>query len=123
MSLRILLVDDNPVNLKVASIMLKKLGCQADLATNGIEAIEAFEDQSYDIVLMDVQMPKMSGLEATKIIRQRLHRDLKIIIITSYPNYHDQCIEAGADDFLTKPLRIENLRDIIKCHMPTPSFM
>jgi CheY-like chemotaxis protein len=123
MSLRILLVDDNPVNLKVASVMLKKLGCQTDLATNGIEAIEAFEDQSYDIVLMDVQMPKMSGLEATKIIRQRWHRDLKIIIITSYPHYHDQCIEAGADDFLTKPLKIENLRDIIKCHMPTPSFM
>jgi CheY-like chemotaxis protein len=123
MSLRILLVDDNPVNLKVASIMLKRLGHQTDLATNGIEAIEAFEDQSYDIVLMDIQMPKMNGLEATKIIRQRWHQDLKIIIITAYTNYHDACIDAGADDFLTKPLKIENLREIIKCHMPTPSFM
>ena len=116
MSLSILLVDDNAVNLKVASLMLKKLGHQTDLATNGIEAIEALEDQSYDIVLMDIQMPKMNGLEATKIIRQRWHQNSKIIIITTYTNYRDACIEAGADGFLTKPLRIENLRQAIKCH-------
>jgi Response regulator containing CheY-like receiver, AAA-type ATPase, and DNA-binding domains len=116
MSLSILIVDDNAVNLKVASLMLKKLGYQADLATNGIEAIEALEDQSYDIVLMDIQMPEMDGLEATKIIRQRWHQNPKIIIITAYTNYHDACIDAGADDFLTKPLGIENLRQAIKCH-------
>jgi len=122
MSLRILLVDDNAVNLKVASLMLKKLGHQADIATNGIEAIEAFEDQSYDIVLMDIQMPKMNGLEATKIIRQRWHQNPKIIIITAYTNYQDACIEAGADDFLTKPLGIEKLRAAIEYHNPILSF-
>jgi CheY-like chemotaxis protein len=106
MSLNILLVDDNAVNLKVASLMLKKLGYQADIATNGIEAIEAFEDQSYDIVLMDIQMPEMDGLEATKIIRQRGHQNLKIIMITSLNNYREICLEAGADDYLTKPIKI-----------------
>ena len=122
MFLRILLVDDNAVNLKVASLMLKKLGYHADIATNGIEAIEALENKSYDIVFMDIQMPEMDGLEATKIIRQRWHQNLKIIIITAYTNYHDACIEVGADDYLTKPLGIEKLRETIKCHMPIPSF-
>ena len=122
MFLRILLVDDNAVNLKLASLMLKKLGYHADIATNGIEAIKALENKSYDIVFMDIQMPEMDGLEATKIIRQRWHQNLKIIIITAYTNYHDACIEAGADDYLTKPIGIEILSETIKCHMPTPSF-
>jgi CheY-like chemotaxis protein len=123
MPINILLVDDNEVNRKVASLMLKKLGYRADLATNGIEAIEAIEHQSYDIVFMDIQMPGMDGLEATKIIRQRWHQTSKIIIITAYTDYHNACIDAGADDFMTKPLVIENLKETIKCHMPTPSFM
>ena len=114
MSLCILLVDDNEVNRKVASLMLKKLGHHTDLATNGFEAIEALEHKSYDLVLMDIQMPKMNGLEATKIIRERWHKNSKIIIITAYTNYRDACIDAGADDFLIKPLRIEKLRETIK---------
>jgi CheY-like chemotaxis protein len=122
MSLRILIVDDSEVNRKVASLMLKKLGHHADLATNGIEAIEAIEHQPYDIVLMDIQMPEMDGLEATKIIRQRWHQNLKIIVVTACTNYHDACIEAGADDFLTKPLGIEKLRAAIEYHNPILSF-
>ena len=123
MSINILLVDDDEVDRNVALLMLKKLGYRADLATNGIEAIEAIEHQSYDIVFMDIQMPGMDGLEATKIIRQRWHQDQKIIIVTSSNNYREICLEAGADDFLTKPLGIENFRETIKCSMPTPSFM
>ena len=122
MSLNILLVDDSDVNLKVASLMLKKLGHQADLATNGIEAIEALEHQSYDIVLMDIQMPEMDGLEATKIIRHRWHQGPKIIFTTALTNCRDVCLEAGADDYLTKPLGIETLRTAIKCHMPISPF-
>jgi len=123
MSISILLVDDSDVNLKVASLMLKKLGHQADIATNGIEAIEALENHSYDIVLMDIQMPEMDGLEATKIIRRRWHQDPKIIVLTSLDNYREICHEAGADDFLTKPFGIEKLREVIKCQMPISSFM
>jgi CheY-like chemotaxis protein len=122
MFLRILLVDDNAVNLKLASLMLKKLGYHADIATNGIEAIEALENKSYDIVFMDIQMPEMDGLEATKIIRQRWLQGPKIIVITSLNDYREICLEAGADDFLTKPLGIEKLGKTIKCHMPSPSF-
>jgi CheY-like chemotaxis protein len=123
MSLSILLVDDSDVNLKVASLMLKKLGYQADIATNGIEAIEALKYNSYDIVLMDIQMPEMDGLDATKLIRQRGFQDPRIIVITSLNNYREICLAAGADDFLTKPLQIEKLREAIKYHRPIPSFM
>ena len=122
MSLSILLVDDSIINLKVASLMLKKLGHHADIAANGIEAIRALEHQSYDIVLMDIQMPEMDGLNATRIIRQRWSIYPKIIIITSLIDYREICLAAGADDFLTKPIRIEELRETIKCHMQSSSF-
>ena len=123
MSLSILLVDDSDVNLMVMSLMLKKLGYRADLAKNGIEAIVALEHHSYDIVLMDIQMPEMDGLEATKIIRQRGFQDPKIIVVTSLNNYREICLDAGADDFLTKPLDVRKLRDVMKCHMPIPSLL
>jgi CheY-like chemotaxis protein len=122
MSLSILLVDDIEVNLMVASLMLKNLGYHADLAKNGVEAIEALEQQSYDIVFMDIEMPEMDGLEATKIIRQRRNQSPKIIITTSLNNYRDACLDAGADDFLTKPLKIETLRAAIEYYYPIRSF-
>jgi CheY-like chemotaxis protein len=123
MSLSILIVDDCEVNRKVASLMLKKLGHDADLATNGIEAIEALEHQSYDIVLMDIQMPEMDGLEATRVIRQRWNNGPKIIATTALAICLDACLEAGVDDFLTKPLRIEKLRAAIEYNMLIPSFV
>ncbi len=118
MSLSILLVDDNEVNLKVESIMLKKLGYLVDQATNGIEAIQALEHESYDIVLMDIQMPKMDGLEATRIIHQRWPNGPKIIVITAVKDCREICFEAEVDDFLTKPVRIENLKESIEHHAP-----
>jgi CheY-like chemotaxis protein len=122
-SLSILLVDDSEVNLKIALLMLKKLGFQADLATNGIEAIQALERHSYDIVLMDIQMPKMNGLEATKIIRQRWHQGPKIIVITSLNNCRKFCLDAGADDLLTKPIGIDGLKESIERHMPITALV
>lgn len=102
--------------------MLRKLGHRADLATNGIEAIEALERKPYDIVLMDIQMPEMDGLEATKIIRQRLDKGPKIIVTTALAVCRDASLEAGADDFLTKPLGIEELRASIEHYTPISSF-
>jgi CheY-like chemotaxis protein len=123
MSLNILLVDDVEVNRKVASLMLKKLGYQADFATNGVEAIEALKHKPYDIVLMDIQMPEMDGLEATKIIRQRWHHNPKIIAVTALANCQDACLEAGMDDFISKPLNMQDLRDSIESNMPISSFI
>lgn len=123
MSLSILLVDDCEINRKVASLMLKKLGHHVDLATNGIEAIEALEHHSYDAILMDIQMPEMDGIEATRIIRQRWNNRPKIIAATSLAICLDACLEAGVDDFLTKPLRIEQLRAAIEYNLPVPLFV
>jgi CheY-like chemotaxis protein len=122
MPLSILFVDDVELNRRVATKMLNKLGYQADLATNGFEAIEALKHKSYDIVLMDIQMPVMDGLEATKIIRQRWHQNPKIIIVTALTNCQDACLDAGADDFLNKPLGIGKLREAIEYNMSISSF-
>jgi CheY-like chemotaxis protein len=119
----ILVVDDVEVNRKVASLMLKKLGYQADIATNGVEAIEALEQKPYDIVLMDIQMPEMDGIEATKIIRERWHNSPKIIAVTAFANYRELCFEAGADDFIPKPLNMRDLRESIESNMHVSSFV
>ncbi len=120
MSLSILVVDDNDINLKIASLMLKRLGHQADLAKNGEEAIKALENRRYDIVLMDIQMPEMDGIEATKIIRQRWDYGPKIIVVTALDICRNACFEAGADNFLTKPLILDELRASIENHMLNP---
>jgi len=120
MSLSILLVDDCDMNRRVISLMLRKLGHQADMAENGAEAIEALENRHYDLVLMDIEMPVMDGFEATKIIRRRWHQNPKIIAVTALTDCKDACLEAGADDFLGKPLRIEKLRDSIDYNFPIP---
>lgn len=120
MSLSILIVDDSDIIRRVISLMLRKLGHQADTAENGAEAIEALENRYHDLVLMDIEMPVMNGLEATKIIRERWHHPPKIIAVTALADCRDACLEAGADDFLAKPLRIEELRDSIEYNFPIP---
>lgn len=112
--LRILLAEDNPVNRKVFQSMLKRLGYPVDVAANGLEALQALERQSYSIILMDIQMPEMDGLEATKIIRRRWPKDrLGIIAITAYaPEYSkEMCLDAGMDDYINKPVQIGEMAD------------
>jgi CheY-like chemotaxis protein/HPt (histidine-containing phosphotransfer) domain-containing protein len=114
-SAKILLVEDNIINQNVAQSMLNKLGLEADLAENGKEAIEALEKEKYDLVLMDVQMPEMDGLEATRLIRDRtssvLDHEVPIIAMTAHAMKGDreQCIEAGMSDYLSKPIKIQPL--------------
>jgi CheY-like chemotaxis protein len=116
-SFRILLVEDDPSNRKVTMLMLQHLGYRADAVANGIEALQAMEHQTYDVVLMDVKMPEMDGLEATRIIRQRWPKDgPRIIAITAYALKGDRekCLEAGMDGYLPKPIWLDDLRMAIE---------
>ena len=121
--LRILLCDDNAVNLKVAFRVLQQMGYKADMANNGREAVEALERQPYDMIFMDVQMPEMDGLVATKIIRERQSHGLPhfkspIIIIamtaSAMQSDREKCLSAGMDDYLSKPVRPEDFRLVLE---------
>nr|WP_287849217.1 response regulator [Methanothrix sp.] len=122
-TLNILIAEDNPVNQKVAQLMLQRLGHRTDLAANGQEVLRALENQSCDLVLMDIQMPKMDGIEATKHIRSRWPQGPKIIAITSFdPEFcREQCFSAGVDDFINKPIRMNELDAAIDRNMSLSS--
>lgn len=112
-SLKILLVEDNVVNQKVASRLIEKIGYRTDLASNGIEAIEAVQSIDYDIVLMDLLMPEMDGLEASKQIKElSINKSRpKIIAMTANSMLGDRelCMDAGMDDYINKPIRIDEM--------------
>ncbi|MDQ2916888.1 MAG: response regulator, partial [Pseudomonadota bacterium] len=111
--LRILIAEDNVVNQKLAMRLLQQMGYRADLAGNGIEAIECVQRQTYDVVLMDVQMPEMDGLDASKAITARWGAAARPRIVAMTANAmqgdREMCIAAGMDDYLTKPIRIDQL--------------
>jgi len=119
---RVLLAEDNLVNQKVALIMLKKLGLEADVVATGIEALDALLGVSYDLVLMDCQMPEMDGFEATQRIRERERgqRRLPVVAMTANAMVGDRekCIEAGMDDHIPKPVRMEVLHQTLSRWLP-----
>jgi signal transduction histidine kinase/two-component SAPR family response regulator/HPt (histidine-containing phosphotransfer) domain-containing protein len=121
--MRILLCDDNAINQKVAARILQQLGYQPGLATNGREALDALDRQPYDLVLMDVMMPEMDGLEATRLIREQQKNGapnytsrIVIIALTAHAMQGDRekCLAAGMDDYLAKPIRPADLRQMIE---------
>lgn len=115
--LRILLAEDNLVNQRMALLMLKKLGYKADPVADGQEVLQALERQPYDIILMDVQMPEMNGIEATKEIRKRWpDGGPKIIAITAHALKGDRerCLESGMDEYVSKPMQIGELAKVLK---------
>jgi len=119
--LRILLAEDDPINQTVGLILLEKLGCRADAVADGAEVIKALETIPYDLVLMDVQMPEMDGIEATRVIRSPesrvLDHGVRIIALTAHAMKGDKerCLEAGMDDYLSKPIRLDELKRVIEC--------
>jgi signal transduction histidine kinase/ActR/RegA family two-component response regulator len=110
-ALRVLIAEDNPVNQRVASRMLHRLGYKADVVDNGRLAIEAVERQGYDVVFMDVQMPELDGLEAARRIKARGGATPWIIALTAHALEDDrrQCLDAGMNDFLSKPVQLTEL--------------
>jgi CheY-like chemotaxis protein len=117
--IRLLVAEDNAVNSQLALALLRKLGYQADLVENGRQALEAVERESYDVVLMDVQMPELDGLAATREIRRRLGPAGPAIIAmtaNAMEGDRDECLAAGMDDYLSKPIRPEELsRALARC--------
>ena len=112
--LRILLVENNSVNQLLAMTMLNKMGYQGDLAVDGVEALERVKSVPYDVVLMDMQMPRMDGLSATRAIRQLpLPHQPRIVALTANAMDLDRqvCLQAGMDDFLAKPFKAAELQD------------
>jgi PAS domain S-box-containing protein len=114
--LKILLAEDNKVNQKVALFTLKRIGYIADLANNGLEVLEMLEKQNYDVILMDMQMPEMDGITATKIIRQTAKSQPYIIALTANALEEDRqiCLDVGMNDFISKPLVIAELTEALK---------
>ena len=121
---RILVVDDNEINQKVAVRILQQLGYQPEVADNGREALSAIEQEPFDFILMDVMMPELDGLEATRIIRKRQmsgeHKNFQSRIIVVAMTAHamqgdrEKCIAAGMDDYLSKPIRPKDVREMIE---------
>jgi PAS domain S-box-containing protein len=121
---RILLVEDNVVNQKVATVMLTKMGILVDAVTNGAEALKALETTPYDLVLMDVQMPEMDGFETTREIRNPdsgvPNKDIPVIAVTAHAMSGDRerCLQAGMNDYITKPISSQQLFKVISKWLP-----
>ena len=116
--LTILLAEDMEVNRKFALLALEELGYRAGVAVNGVEVIRALEAARYDVILMDVQMPELDGLEATRRVRQRFPSDQQPHIVAMTANAmrgdREMCLAAGMDDYLSKPVYLSELRAILK---------
>src|SRR4051812_48843724 len=116
--LRVLVVEDNAVNRLLAQRLLEKRGYLVATANNGVEAIAVTERDSFDVILMDIQMPEMSGLEATSIIRAREIGSgvrSRIIALTAHARDEDRerCLAAGMDDFVSKPFKVDDLLSVL----------
>lgn len=127
----ILLVEDNLVNQEVARHILERIGCDVDIACNGMEAVKAASEKEYDLIFMDCEMPEMDGFEATQAIRKsgepkasvRLAAQPRtpIVALTAHAidGVRDKCISAGMDDYMTKPFRVEQIRSCVQRWLPT----
>jgi CheY-like chemotaxis protein len=120
--LRVLLAEDNPVNQRLATRLLEKRGHRVAVAVNGREVLEALEKESFDLVLMDVQMPELDGLEATAAIRERekgsgVHQAVIALTAHAMKGDRERCMAAGMDGYLSKPIRPQELDAILESYV------
>ena len=119
-SLHVLVAEDNFLNAQVVKAFLERLGHTSEIANNGLEAVELLEKKDFDAVLMDIEMPEMDGIEATKVIRARKGKvknpDIHIIALTAHAlkKYEEASYDAGMNDYLTKPVDIDQLKETLK---------
>jgi len=118
--LSILLVEDNELNQRLLKISLKRSNYSVTIANNGLEGVECFKKQKFDVILMDIMMPVMDGFEATKEIRkiEKKEKDRPYTPIIAFTantlnNDHDKCVRGGMDDILEKPFHLDKFRDIL----------
>ena len=114
-------MEDNPVNQMVAQKMLEKIGLKATLANNGVEALQCLDEQSFDLVLMDCQMPEMDGFDATREIRKlelKTSQQKRLPIIAMTANVmsgdRERCLETGMDDYIGKPVQRDRLATVLR---------
>ncbi|MBA4166145.1 MAG: response regulator [Chitinophagaceae bacterium] len=114
--LRILVGEDNQMNQQLVLMILKRLGYEADISVNGKEVLEVISEKTYDLIFMDVQMPEMDGLEATRMIRLCLSVQPVIVAMTANAMLGDreECLRAGMDDYISKPLNFEELVRVLE---------
>jgi CheY-like chemotaxis protein len=114
--LNILIAEDNPINQKWTTKILSKLGYKTHLAENGKEVLEVVSNEQYDVILMDVQMPEMDGLEATRMIRLCLQTQPVIVAMTANVLHGDRqaCMQAGMDDYISKPVELNELVNMLE---------
>lgn len=117
-NIKILVAEDNAINQKLIGHILQRLGYEAGMASTGVKVLEALRSQRYDIVLMDVHMPEMDGIEASGIIQKEFDTDAKPVIIAVTANSSEQdrqwCLDAGMDDFISKPFKSEMIGEKLK---------
>jgi len=118
LGLRVLIAEDNPVNQEIAGAMLHALGCESIVVADGAAALRELAKESYDAVLMDCQMPRMDGLEATRLLRAKEQSGterLPVIALTAdaLPEDRERCLAAGMDDYIAKPMTMAQLRQTL----------
>ena len=127
MHLYILLAEDNLVNQKVACKLLERRGHDVTVVNNGAEALSALEQRAFDLILMDVQMPEMDGLEATRQIRGRerstgIHVPILAMTAHAMKGDKERCLAAGMDGYISKPIQVQNLMQTIYTLVPAPQL-
>jgi CheY-like chemotaxis protein len=124
-SIRVLVAEDDEVNATAARIILERLGCQVDVATDGAQAVNHFRERDYDLILMDAQMPLMDGIEATARIRAMPGGETMPIVGTTSGKSHADCLAGGMNEVVPKPFRFEKMRYVLSrwtgwTGLPTP---